>query len=147
MMHFEILIEDLSGKAALDILMPQITGENHTSRVISYRGIGRIPKNLKSRTDARDRILLGDISAIRKAYPRAIGNVLNSYQNDAICDTWEHLADAIYPGGAKALQSQPWYVIGKEKSTWAEKITPFMNINKNKSPSFCHFRDKIQELI
>lgn len=217
MMHFEILIEDLSGKAALDILMPKIIGENHTSRVISYRGIGRIPKNLKSRTDARDRILLdrlpellkgygktysnnpakhstvliivcdldtkclktfrqkllnmlnisnpkietrfciaieegeawllGDISAIRKAYPKAIGNVLNSYQNDSICGTWELLADAVFAGGAKALQSQPWYVIGKEKSTWAEKITPFMNINKNKSPSFSYFRDKIRELI
>ncbi len=215
-MHFDILVEDESGKKALEILMPKIIGE-HTFKLHFYKGIGHIPKNLKSHTEVSKRVLLnqlprllrgfgktfanyppnfpavlivvcdldrkclrtfrqelysvlnacnpkpetrfciaieegeawllGDISAIKKAYPRAIGNVLNSYQNDSICDTWEHLADAIYPGGAKALQSQPWYVIGKEKSTWAEKITPFMNINKNKSPSFCYFRDKIQELI
>jgi hypothetical protein len=50
MMHFEILVEDPSGKKALDILMP------------------------------------------------------------------------------KALKNNPWYVIGKEKSAWAEKITPYMHI-------------------
>ena len=40
-----------------------------------------------------------------------------------------------------------FYVIGKEKSTWAEKIAPEMNVDKNASPSFCYFRDKIRELI
>ncbi len=51
------------------------------------------------------------------------------------------------PSGKKALKNNPWYVIGKEKSAWAEKITPYMNVNKNKSPSFCYFREKIRELI
>lgn len=39
-MHFEILVEDLSGKKALDILMPKIIGNQHTFRIIAYRGIG-----------------------------------------------------------------------------------------------------------
>lgn len=216
-MHFEILVEDLSGKATLDILMPKIIGKQHTSRVISYRGIGRIPKNLKSHTEAHNRILLdrlpeilkgygktytnkpaksstalvvicdlddkclkafrqklldmlseckpeiatrfciaieegeawllGDIAAIKKAYLNANDKFLNGYQNDTICGTWELLADAIYVGGAKKLKSQPWNVIGKIKSEWAEQITPHINIDKNKSPSFCYFRDKIRELI
>ena len=90
---------------------------------------------------------LGDISAIKKAYPRAIVNVLNSYQNDSICGTWEHLADAIYPGGSKKLKKRGWQAVGREKSTWAEKISPNMEVDKNKSHSFCYFREKIRELI
>ena len=51
-MHFEILVEDQSGKKTLDILMPKVIGNQYTFRVISYRGIGRIPKALTSSTDA-----------------------------------------------------------------------------------------------
>ena len=216
-MHFEILVEDQSGKKTLDILMPKVIGDQHTFRVISYRGIGRIPKDLTSSTDASKRILLdrlpnlfkgygktyannpakhstalivicdldnkclkilrqeffdvlnaynprletrlciaieegeawllGDIPAIKAAYPKAKVNILNSYQNDSICGTWELLANAIFAGGSNSLGKHPWYVIGKEKSAWAEKIAPYMNVNKNASLSFCYFRDKIRELI
>jgi hypothetical protein len=89
---------------------------------------------------------LGDIPAIKKAYPRAKDAILNSYINDSICGTWECLADAIYPGGSPALISKGWQAIGTEKSVWSEKITPFMNVENNASPSFCYFRDKIREL-
>ena len=216
-MHFEILVEDLSGKATLDILMPKIIGKQHTCRVISYRGIGHIPKDLKSHTDAHNRILLdrlpellkgygktyinnpakystvlivvcdlddkclkkirqklldmlneckpeietrfciaveegeawflGDLSAIKKAYPKAKNNILNRYQNDSICDTWQLLADAIFVGGSSKLKIRGGQAVGREKSTWAEKITPYMDVSKNKSKSFCYFRDKIRELI
>ena len=60
-MHFEILVEDSSGKRALDILMPKILGDQHTFKVINYRGIGRIPRNLRSRTDASKRLLLDQL--------------------------------------------------------------------------------------
>ena len=80
-MHFEILIEDQSGKKTLDILMPKIIGRKHTYRVISYRGIGRIPKNLKSRTEARNRILLDRLPELLKGY----GNTYAS--NPAKCST------------------------------------------------------------
>ena len=46
-MHFEILVEDRSGKKALDILVPKLIGDHHTFIVHSYRGIGKIPKNMK----------------------------------------------------------------------------------------------------
>ncbi len=32
-MHFEVLVEDISGKAALDILLPKILGDEHTFTV------------------------------------------------------------------------------------------------------------------
>ena len=216
-MHFEVLVEDLSGKKALDILIPKIIGDQHTFRVIEYRGIGHIPKNLKSSTDASKRILLdqllrllrgygktfagypenfpaavivvcdlddkclkvfrqelfrvlnacnprpearfciaieegeawllGDIPAIKTAYPNARDNVLNGYTNDAICGTWELLADAVFQGGATGIKKRGWRAVGREKSVWATRIAPNMNVNNNKSPSFCYFRQKIQELM
>ena len=213
-MHFEILVEDQSGKKALDILIPKITGNQHKFKVRFYQGIGHIPKNLTNPINVNTNLLLnqlpmqlraygksyandptkvvivvcdldnnclktfrqelfrvlnacnprpetrfcvaieegeawllGDISAIKTAYPKAKDNVLNNYKNDSICGTWELLADAIFPGGSYALGKKPWYVIGKEKSAWAEKITPEMNVEQNASPSFRYFRDKIRELI
>ena len=91
--------------------------------------------------------LLGDIPAIKAAYPKAKDSVLNNYKNDSICGTWELLADAIFIGGSGVLKKHPWYVRGKEKYVWAQKITPQMDVDQNASPSFCYFRDKIRELI
>jgi len=60
----------------------------------------------------------GIIQAIKKAYPNAKDAVLNSYDNDAICGTWEKLADAVYKGGSLALAPKGWQVVGSEKSRW-----------------------------
>lgn len=89
---------------------------------------------------------LGDILAIRAVYPKAKESILNSYIQDSICGTWEKLADAVFPGGSQALKSQGWQSIGKEKSVWSEKITPYMDMNQNESPSFRYFRKTIFEL-
>ena len=215
-MHFEILVEDKSGKTALDILIPKIIGDQHSFKVHAYKGIGRIPKNLTSSTDASKHLLLdqlpkllrgygktfpdcaddhsvavilvcdlddkclkifreelfivlnvcnpkpktrfciaieegeawllGDIPAIKVAFPNAKDDVLNRYKNDAICNTWEILADAVSPGGANRLKKEGWRSVGKEKSTWAKRIAPHMNVETNKSPSFHYFREKIREL-
>ena len=215
-MHFEILVEDQSGKKTLDILVPKIVGDNHTIRIHPYKGIGRIPRNMNDTSNASKRILLenlpkllkgygktfhnypadypavvilvcdlddkclkaflqelfgildqcnpkpktrfciaieegeawflGDLNAIRTAYPRAKNRVLEAYINDSICGTWEKLADAVYLGGSSALSIRGWQVIGAEKSKWAEKITPHMDMTNNASPSFRYFRDKLNEL-
>jgi hypothetical protein len=213
--HFEILVEDQSGKKALDILVPNIIGDAHTFTVHPYKGIGRIPKSMRDARDASKRILmdnlpkllkgygktqagrrnfrevvilvcdlddkcpkkfrnelivildacnprpetrfciaieegeawfLGDLHAIKTAYPKVKETVLNHYKNDSICGTWEKLADAVYPGGSSSLSMKGWQAIGAEKIKWAATITPHMNIANNKSPSFCYFRKKIQEL-
>lgn len=215
-MHFEILIEDQSGKKALDILVPKIIGGDHTFNVHPYKGIGRIPKNLTANGDANKRILLdqlprllrgygntfanypadypaavilvcdlddkclkafrqelfnilntcsprpetrfciaieeceawflGDISAVKAAYPKAKDAVLNAYVNDSICGTWERLADAVHNGGSAALIAKGWQAVGTEKSQWAEKISPRMDVANNASPSFVYFREKLLEL-
>ena len=215
-MHLEILVEDVSGKKALDILIPKIIDDQHTFRVTGYRGISRIPRNLASSTDANKRLLLdqlpkllrgygktfagypanypaavvlvcdlddmcfkifrqklfsvlnacnprpetrfciaieegeawllGDIPAIKAAYPKAKVDVMNRYKNDSICGTWELLADAVYNGGSSELKKKGWQAVGKEKSAWSEKIVPQMDVDSNASPSFQYFRKKIREL-
>ena len=212
-MHFEILVEDQSGKRMLDILIPKIIGDQHSFTVRAYQGIGHIPSDLTSSTDARNRLLLnqlpkllraygkrfvnqpkvvilvcdlddkclkvfreelftvlnacnpkpetrfciaieegeawllGDIPAIKDAYPNARDSVLNCYENDSIRGTWELLADAVFEGGVDRLKKEGWRSVGREKSTWAECITPHMHVEFNKSPSFRYFRQKIRELI
>lgn len=89
---------------------------------------------------------LGDLNAIRKAYPHAKNDILNSYQNDSICGTWELLADAIYKGGHTALSKKGWQEVGKQKSVWAETISPYMNVNDNKSPSFMDMCGQLQNV-
>ena len=215
-MHFEILIEDRSGQKALEKLVPRILGSQHSFRLHSYRGIGRIPKDLQRAEDPKKRFLLtqlpkllkgygktfagyssdyyaavivvtdldtrclkkyrkelydvlqactprpeakfciaieegeawilGDLPAVKSAYPNAKGQVLNSYTNDSICGTWEKLADAIHPGGSIALSAQGYQAIGRAKFDWATKISPHMDVESNQSESFCYFRNKIRSL-
>ncbi|MDR3128660.1 MAG: DUF4276 family protein, partial [Tannerellaceae bacterium] len=91
--------------------------------------------------------LLGDIPAIKQAYPDAKTSILNSYINDSICGTWELMAEALYHKGCNALKEKGWQAVGSEKSKWAEKISPIMDIHNNKSPSFNYFKTKLVELV
>jgi hypothetical protein len=68
--HLEILIEDLSGKKALDVLIPKLTTAEDTFRIHSYKGIGRIPKNMRDPEDASRRILLDNLPKLLKGYGR-----------------------------------------------------------------------------
>jgi len=216
-MHFEVLVEDASGKIALDTLIEKILGpkdKDHTWRIKSYKGIGRIPQDLrKNPADPSKRLLLenlprllkgygrtyqndpnvtviivvdldnrdclifkkelskilkqcnpapntlfriaieeleswfmGDPQAIKSAYPRADSRALDSYIQDSICGTWEKLANTVYTGGAAALIRRGWPSIGQIKCEWAEKITPYIDVQKNKSRSFQVFRDGLARL-
>lgn len=90
--------------------------------------------------------LLGDIPAIKKAFPKAKDAVLDEYENDSICGTWELLANAVYPGGAKSLQDQGYRVAGAEKSRWAREISPHMEVERNQSPSFRDFMSALKQV-
>ena len=90
--------------------------------------------------------LLGDIPAVKAAYPNARDNVLNRYKNDAICGTWELLADAVYRGGSNQLTNEGWQAVGREKSNWSKTIAPHMDVENNASPSFRYFREKVRGL-
>ena len=87
-MHFEILVEDASGKKALDILIPKIIGDQHTFRVIGYKGIGRIPRNLTSGTVASNRHLLDQLPGLLRGYGKTFANYSAYYPAAVIlvCD-------------------------------------------------------------
>jgi hypothetical protein len=90
--------------------------------------------------------LLGDRKAVEEAYPKANKAVLNSYVQDSICGTWEIMADAVYAGGAAALKRQGWQAVGHEKSKWADAIAPKVDHNRNVSPSFSIFLQRLRAL-
>ncbi len=74
-MHFEVLVEDASGKIALSHFMRKIFSQNeqkHSFRIHSYKGIGRIPKNLKGKTDPQKRILLDRLPKLLKGYGKSL---------------------------------------------------------------------------
>lgn len=87
-MHFEVLVEDQSGKHALDILIPKIIGSEHSFKVRAYRGIGDIPKNLKSSTNASKRILLDQLPRLLRGYGRTFAGYRKDYPAAVIvvCD-------------------------------------------------------------
>lgn len=89
----------------------------------------------------------GDRAALIAAYPKAKAEVLGRYVQDSLCDTWETLADAIYPGGIKVIRKVGWPLPGEVKHEWAERIGPKMDVEANVSPSFCKLRDGLRRLV
>jgi hypothetical protein len=88
----------------------------------------------------------GDQQALKAAYPRAKADVLGRYVQDSVCDTWELLADAIYPGGSAAIKKAGWPLPGQVKHEWAEKIGPLLDPDRNLSPSFGKLSDGLRRL-
>ena len=77
-MHFEILVEDASGKIVLESIMEKIlspSGEEHTYKIFSYKGIGRIPKDLIGTTDPQKRILLDRLPRLLRGYGKSLQNL------------------------------------------------------------------------
>ena len=87
-MHLEILVEDKSGKKMLEKMVPMIIGEDHSYRIVSYKGLGRIPKNMKSGTDANKRILLDRLPKILSGYGKTYNKQAHSMEVAVIvvCD-------------------------------------------------------------
>jgi hypothetical protein len=213
-MHIEVLVEDSSGAALVEALLPAVIGPKgapHTWRVVPYCGIGKLPPGLATTADPAKRALLdqlprllagygrtphvdavvvvvdsdrrnckafltelqallakckpapralfrlaieeieawllGDRAALLAAYPRAKKDVLARYKQDSVCDTWELLADAVYPGGAAAVRKTGWPLPGQIKHEWVRQVGPHMKVEGNLSPSFNKFRDGVRRLV
>lgn len=110
-MHFEVFVEDQSGKKALDILVPKIVGPVHTFRVHFYKGIGRIPRNMRDAKAAGKRILLENLPKLLKGYGKTQAGRSN-YQQAVIlvCDLddkcLKEFRDELY-GILKACNPRP----------------------------------------
>ncbi len=74
-MHFEILVEDQSGKITIEALIEKILGsesQDHSYRVFSYKGLGRVPSGLKSSSDPKKRILLEQLPRLLQGYGKSL---------------------------------------------------------------------------
>lgn len=94
--------------------------------------------------------LLGDSEAIREAYPNARMQFLQKYEQDGTCDTWEVLAEIVYPKGLRGLRKKAggsYTEIGKAKSEWADKIGQCIHLHENASPSYRYFIGEIEKRI
>ena len=87
-MHFEILVEDQSGKTALDTLVPGIIGAGHTFTIHSYKGVGHIPGNMRDALDPSKRILLSNLPKLLKGYGRTFAGYGSGYAATVVlvCD-------------------------------------------------------------
>ena len=87
-MHFEVLVEDQSGKKALEIIIPKIIGTGNSFIIHSYKGIGRIPKNLRRYRNPSSRHLLEHLPKLLRGY----GVTFSKYPKDypatviVVCD-------------------------------------------------------------
>ena len=74
-MHFELLVEDESGRITVDGVLEKILGKNgarHSWRTHGYRGLGRIPRDLRGKTDPAKRILLDRLPNLLRGYGRSL---------------------------------------------------------------------------
>ena len=67
-MHFDILVEDESGKYFLKEIMPRIIKDNDTFEIHGYKGIGRIPRKKKQINDVASKMLLNNLPPILNGY-------------------------------------------------------------------------------
>lgn len=94
--------------------------------------------------------LLGDTEAIRAAYPNAKMQYIKKYEQDAICETWEVLADMVYPKGLTELRKKAgnaYTEIGKAKCEWADRIGRHIHLHENNSPSYQYFINELEKRI
>jgi len=87
---------------------------------------------------------LGDPDALLQAYPTAKRKLLNAYEQDSVCGTWEVLANALVSGGAAAVKRNRGPRAGDLKHEWARAIGPLMTPERNASPSFAKLRDGLR---
>lgn len=108
-MHFEILVEDESGKIVVETvvenILSSISGE-HSYRVISYRGLGHIPRNLSNTTDPQRRLLMEKLPRLLRGYgkslrdfPAAVIVVVDADDRDCVAFKKEmlHVLDSCNP--------------------------------------------------
>ncbi len=91
---------------------------------------------------------LGDLAALKFAYPDIQQDILDNYVQDSQIGTWEILAEAVYPGGLDALHAKGKRssLVLQEKANWTKNICPHLNVEQNQSPSFLCFREGLRRM-
>ncbi len=87
-MHLEVLVEDLSGATALEILLPRILAADgqHTWRIHQYRGSGRLPPGLRPNSHPAARAFLNQLPRLLKGYGEAFEGARLAQAVVVVCD-------------------------------------------------------------
>ncbi len=91
--------------------------------------------------------LLGDFTAIKKAYPQADEKIYKRYRQDSISGTWEQLAEIILGKASRSLIRAGYPAVGTYKCDWAEKISPNLQVGRNRSPSLRRFLTELDQVL
>lgn len=215
-MHLEVLIEDRSGAAVMQVLLPRMLAgrpEPHTFTIRPHRGKGSVPDDpakpparfasglldllpakarayaqafypeellliviMDSDQDPPEEVyggiqsvlarfaaplphvigisveeieawLLGDRKAVLSAYPHANRDVLTAYEQDSVCGTWEVLARAVLGRQADRVIKLGYPAVGQYKHEWAHRIAPWLDPDRNTSPSFRRFCEAMDRIL
>lgn len=169
-MYFQFLIEDESTKILVNHVMRKIKMRYAEEEIEwdtkFFKGIGHLKKTGNALGQKTGKLLndlplfmrafgkilqdMGDAEAVKAAYPGAKMQHMKKYEQDAICDTWEVLADIVYPRGVARLKKKAagcYPVIGKAKCEWADKIGGYLSLHKNSSPSYQYFIHELEKRI
>jgi hypothetical protein len=119
--------------------------KNELIELLSY--CDKKPRSLfRIATEELEAWYLGDFAALKLAYPDLKQDIFDAYVQDSQIGTWEQLAEMVYPGGLNELHSKGKRssLVLQEKANWTKKICPYLNVEENRSPSFCCFRDGLR---
>jgi hypothetical protein len=105
-MHVEFLVEDSSGARLIETLLRKIlaSGNTFTHRIHEYRGIGRLPKDLSRRSDAKNRQLLDNLPKLLRGYaknPSVDAVVILLDADDRDCRDFLRQLLTLVPGGSE----------------------------------------------
>lgn len=127
------------------VVLLDLDGNDQEEMMFSLEGLIPEDSNLKIEfcfaIEELESWFLGDQKAVQSAYPNTDNTVIDAYVQDSICGTWETLARAV-SSNVTTLPKRDRRVL-MEKCEWAKRISPFMNIDANLSPSFQFFKDRL----
>ena len=99
------------------------------------------PTGAQSLSKSRDR------KALLEAYPEADTALIDAYQQDSVCGTWELLCKIVCPDTYRSIIEIGYPAIGNYKAKWADNISSHMSPDRNKSPSFLLFANALTAAI
>lgn len=83
-MHLDFLIEDVSGKTMLEILLPKVLPAGVSYTIYSYKGVGRIPGKMHSAKAIKGKQLLDNLPRLLNGFGRTYHNWGESYKGHVV---------------------------------------------------------------
>lgn len=138
-----LIDRDQDDCAALKDEMERMAAAAHlTTRSASHPGSRKPVMDTRIAIEELEAWFLGDVPALRVPYPKipvGLDRQATFRDPDAVAGgTWEALE--------RAMQRHGYHAGGLAKIRLAREVAPHMDPERNRSESFCRFRDALREL-